>query len=245
MSLNSFTFNGKDSWEDFGVYIGGQGTYNAPQRVITKTSIPGRNGDLLHDEGRYMNATVTYPIVVMHEFREKTDELRAWLLSPTTYSVLRDTYHPDEFRMAVVSGGLDFETSAYNLTGKTQVIFDCKPQRFLISGNNWYTYTVTSGQGTTQTLTNPAPFASKPLIEIYGNGTVRINGARIIVSGVTTEYVRVDSETMNCYYSLTNLNSKVSLPGGFPELMAGNNNVVIDAGGEITKVRIQGRWWRL
>ena len=239
MSLNSFTFNGKDSWEDFGVYIGGQGTYNAPQRVITKTSIPGRNGDLLHDEGRYMNATVTYNIVVMHEFREKTDELRAWLLSPTTYVRLTDTYHPDEYRMAIVSGGLDFETSAYNLTGKTQVIFDCKPQRFLKSGENTITLTASG------TVTNPTLFDSKPLITVYGNGvcSFTLRNKTVTITDVSS-YVVVDSESMNVYKGATSMNDKVTLSDeGFPVLIPGNNGIAL--GGNTTKIEIVGRWWTI
>lgn len=237
MSLNSFTFNGKDSWDDFGVYIGGQGTYNAPQKVFTKTSIPGRNGDLLRDEGRFSNAFVTYNIVVMHEFRDKTDDLRAWLLSPNTYVRLEDTYHPDEYRMAIVSGGIDFETSAYNLTGRTQVTFDCKPQRFLKSGENTITLSASG------TVTNPTLFDSKPLITVFGNGTCSftLRNKTVTITDVSS-YVVIDSESMNAYKGATSMNDKVTLSDeGFPVLIPGNNGVTL--GGNTTKLEIVGRWW--
>lgn len=134
MSLNYFVFDGESSL-DYGVYIGGQNTYNAPERDVTKVSIPGRNGDLIQDNGRFLNVQVPYTIVVMDEFRDKTDAIKAWLLSKTGYCKLADTYHPGTYRLARVTGGIDFETSAFNATGKTQVIFDCKPERFLDSGD--------------------------------------------------------------------------------------------------------------
>lgn len=133
--MNYFIFDGESSL-DYGVYIGGQNTFNAPQRDVAKVAIPGRNGDIVQDNGRFLNVQVPYNIVVMDSFRDKTDAIKAWLLSKKGYCKLVDTYHPGTYRMAMVAGGIDFETAAYNLTGKTQVIFDCKPERFLDSGDD-------------------------------------------------------------------------------------------------------------
>ena len=54
--INYFTFDGKTS-TDFGMYISGSGTYNAPERDVTTYNIPGRNGDLIVDNGRFLNTT--------------------------------------------------------------------------------------------------------------------------------------------------------------------------------------------
>ena len=133
--MNYFIFDGESSL-DYGVYIGGQNTFNAPQRDVSKVAIPGRNGDLVQDNGRFLNVQVPYNIVVMDDFRDKTDAIKAWLLSKKGYCKLVDTYHPGTYRMARVAGGINFETAAYNSTGRTQVIFDCKPERFLDSGDD-------------------------------------------------------------------------------------------------------------
>lgn len=133
--MNYFIFDGESSLS-YGVYIGGQNTFNAPQRDVSKVAIPGRNGDLVQDNGRFLNVQVPYNIVVMDDFRDKTDAIKAWLLSKKGYCKLVDTYHPGTYRMARVAGGINFETAAYNLTGRTQVIFDCKPERFLDSGDD-------------------------------------------------------------------------------------------------------------
>ena len=43
--INWFIFDGKNS-RDYGIYISGSGTFNAPEMDITTVEIPGRNGDL-------------------------------------------------------------------------------------------------------------------------------------------------------------------------------------------------------
>ena len=47
---NTFTFDGKSS-ADFGVYLTGEGVFNAPERAVEMLSIPGRNGDYALDPG--------------------------------------------------------------------------------------------------------------------------------------------------------------------------------------------------
>lgn len=238
MSTNTFTFNGITS-STYGVYVGGQNTFNAPHRIVSKTAIPGRNGELVWDEGRFANVLVSYNIVVMNEFRTKTDNIKAWLLSPIGYCRLEDTYHPDHFRMGMVADNIDFETSAYNLTGKTQVVFDCKPQRFLKSGE---TATSLTANGS---VTNPTLFESKPLIRVYGSGTCSftVNNQTITITGVNS-YVDIDCETMNVYKGTTNMNANTTLgAGGFPVLTAGSNGFQLGTG--TTKLDITGRWWTI
>ena len=53
---------------DFGVYISGNGTYNAPARDVKSVAIPGRNGELTLDNGRFKNVTVKYPAFIVEDF---------------------------------------------------------------------------------------------------------------------------------------------------------------------------------
>ena len=57
---NSITFGGINS-ADFGIYISGEGVFNAPQRDVEMISVPGRNGAIALDRGRFQNIEVTYP----------------------------------------------------------------------------------------------------------------------------------------------------------------------------------------
>lgn len=238
MSINSFTFNGVSSASK-NLYVGGQHTFNSPQRDVTKVSVPGRNGDLVQDNGRFLNSQIAYNVVAMSDFVNTAKSVRNWLLSVTGYARLEDTYHPDHYRMARVADVIEFETSAYNATGKASITFDCMPQRFLKSGETATSFT---GSGT---ITNPTPFPSKPLIRVRGSGncSVTIGNQTITLTGVSG-YIDIDCDTMNCYNGSANKNANVTLGSqGFPTLKSGSTGVSFSGG--TTKVEITPRWWEL
>lgn len=233
--MNYLTYNGETS-ESFGVYIGGQGTYNAPVRDVTKVSVPGRNGDLIKDNGRFLNVSVSYPVVVIGDFADKVDLINSWLKSPATYCRLEDTYHPDYYRMAMAVDGIVYETGAWNRSGKGVITFDCKPQKWLKTGETAVTLSASG------TISNPTKFNSRPLIKVKGTGagTVTVNNQVITIDSINT-YTDIDCETMDCHKGTANRNSYVHLGGMFPELKPGSNSVSF-AGG-VTSVVITGRWW--
>lgn len=237
MGVNFFVFNGESSL-DHGLYVGGQGTFNAPQRDVTKVAIPGRNGDLIKDNGRWLNISVPYNIVIMDDFKYNADEVRAWLCEPESYARLEDTYNPDFYRLARLAESIDFSTSAFNKTGKATVIFDCKPQRFLKSGE------ALVQQTKNMMIFNPTRYASKPLIRVTcaGSGTVTVGLFTITLSDIST-YVDIDCETQDCFAGTTSLNNKVTLSDGFPVLMPRGN--MISWTGDVTGVSIAGRWYTI
>lgn len=233
---NCFTFAGKSS-KDFKVYISGQGTYNAPARVYSSYEIPGRSGDLFVDEKRYSNTDLTYPAFIFNDMKKNLEGFRSFLLSRKGYQRLEDTYHPDEFRMAIFKEDFEADIDQRHEVATFDIVFNCKPQRFLKSGEK--TYTLTSSGS----IRNPTDFESKPLIRVYGNGTVGIGSQSITLTG-TTNYTDIDCEMMDCYYETENRNSKVVFTNyDFPVLLPGVNNISLGNG--ITKVEITPRWWRL
>ena len=159
---------------DYGIYISGDGVYNAPERDVEFVSVPGRNGDIAMDNGRYNNITVTYPAgtfaKTQEEFREKLSDFRNAVLSQKGYQRLEDTYHPEEFRMAVYTAGLEVDPVAYQQAGKFELTFNCKPQRWLTVGA--LPIPVDSGD----VLQNPTVFDSSPLLEVEGYGNISFNG---------------------------------------------------------------------
>ena len=130
---NYLTYKGK-STRDFGVGISGPGVWNAPERDIESVSIPGRDGDLLIDNGRYRNIEVKYPAYIARGFNEKFDDFRDFMYSEPNYYKLQDTYHPEEFRLGILRNGVEAEPGTRNLSGRFDMVFDCKPQRFLSRG---------------------------------------------------------------------------------------------------------------
>ena len=272
--LNHLTYDGVDS-SSFGVFISGDGVFDAPARRGEMISIPGRNGSLFMDEGVFENITVEYPAFIGtgYEalFRQKLGDLRSWLSSRGNYKRLTDTYHPDEFRLGIFREGLEVNPEVITRAGNFTMKFDCKPQRFLLSGE------IPVGFSVNGSIFNPTLFASSPLIKVTGNGTVAIgeNGKyRFIVSN-NPGTIWIDSDIMEAYlpagdlYPWTDENGNqldqelgigLELMDGtvYPTNMLSHiefvNSVMpkIDPGEQpvymsptITELIIIPRWWRL
>ena len=229
------TFAGKNS-RDFGVWISGGGTYNAPARDIQTVQIPGRNGDLTFDNGRYQNIEVTYPAFIPNSFSANVAGVRDFFASQIGYKRLEDTYHPDEYRMAMYVGGFDVKTTPRNLAGVFDLSFNCKPQRFLKAGDQPITYSANGN------IYNPTLYAARPLIRAYGTGTLNINGIRVQIKAAN-QYTDLDCELMDAFKGSTNCNSNIVLTDGEFPVIAPGLNTVSKSG--ITTLIITPRWWRL
>ncbi len=182
MAVNTITFGNVNS-ADFGIYISGEGVFNAPVRDADMISIPGRNGSFLLDKGRFENIEVTYRAfnteANMATFIANVDAFRNAIVSQKGYQRLEDTFHTDEYRMASFIGGLEINPVLYNdHTSEFDITFNCKPQRFLKSGETQQT--VVNGGN----LLNPTLFESNPLVMVQGYGTLNIGDEEIRVDRV-------------------------------------------------------------
>lgn len=232
---HSLIFAGKDS-RDFGVWISGGGTFNAPARDVETASVPGRNGDLTYDNGRFSNITVEYPAFISRRFQPRIDGYRAFLTSKIGYQRLEDSYHPEEYRLAMYRNGLEVSPTARNLAGSFTLAFDCKPQRYLKSGEKTRTFTA-AGK-----LWNPTEFEALPLIRAYGTGNFTVNGRKITIKSAST-YTDIDSDLQDAYKGTTNCNGNIVLDNDyFPVLSPGENAVIMSG---ITRLIITPRWWTL
>ena len=167
-------FDGVSS-RTYGVYITGEAVYNAPERDVEMITIPGRSGSFALDKGRFENIEVTYPAGIAAdteaEFRDAISDFRNFLASRNGYVRLEDDYNPNEYRLAVYKSGLDV-TPAQLRAGEFDITFDCKPQRYLKSGED--AIEVDSGD----VVSNPTLFASSPMLEVEApnGGNIFING---------------------------------------------------------------------
>lgn len=235
---NYFTFDGNDS-RDFGVYISGSGTFSAPARAYSIETIPGRNGALIGNEKRLDNIELVYPAFCMSDVKTNLMNLRNLLLSLTGYKRLIDTYNPDEFRLAVFQGPFEPDMIRDLMAGEFNLSFNCKPQRYLLSGDE---VTELTANGS---VSNPTLFASQPWMRIYGTGRVYLGAEYVQISTQSPyEYIDIDCEMMDAYSGAVNCNKYVSVSNNdFPTLKPGSTNIVL--GTNITKVQIKPRWWRL
>ena len=234
---NYLIMDGVDS-RTFGLYINGVDTFGAPAREVSTLQIPGRNGDIIVKADRLQNYDLTYSSFIVRNFDANIAALRAFLLSHTSYFRLEDTYHPTEYRMAYFRGPFTPAVNQRLNAAKFDLVFTVKPQRFLKSGTSATTYT--DGQ----TITNPTLFVARPLIRVYGTGTIRIGGSTnptLTIAEHPSNYIDIDCDTMDAKYMYGNYNQYVSSSGNdFPRLAPGSNVVYITG---LSSVRITPRWW--
>lgn len=235
MSRNYIHYDNTDLRE-YGLYISGSSVFNAPERAYDVITIPGRNGALLGSERRLENIEVVYSSFIYKDFKVNMSGLRSFLLSRVGYKKLIDTYHPTEYRLAFYAGGIDAEMTSKLDAGQFELIFNCKPQRYLLSGDSPITLTGTS------TINNPTLFDAQPLIRVYGTGSITINGVTITISEADV-YTDIDCELMEAYKGNTLKNYAISLDStDFPVLSAGDNTIMLYG---VTSAIITPRWWTL
>lgn len=185
--FKGFELDGESS-KDYGVYITGEAVYNAPERDVEMISIPGRSGAFALDRGRFENIEVTYPAGIFADnetdFAEAISEFRNYLCSRHGYCRLMDDYNPNEFRMAIYKSGLEVEPAQLK-AGEFEIVFDCKPQRFLTAGET----PIPVGDGSM--ITNPTRFESSPILEVEGYGSIGINGETITIEDVDVGMIPV------------------------------------------------------
>lgn len=239
--FNDVIFDGK-ALSDFGVHVSGEGTFTTPEKIFETVEVPGRHGDLLIDSGRFENVSVTYPAFIFDDFRVNMRALRGYLLSRNGYCKLEDSYHPDEFRLAYYKEAFDPEVTLLQ-AGTFDLIFECKPQRWLKEGQNWIIDLAGTGK-----IFNPTYFEALPIIRIYGNGTITVGtGGSIKVTGNSNAYLDVDCTTMDAYFGSTLLNDKTTytFTEKKSEIFIPSGESTITLGSGITRVMIMPRWWTI
>lgn len=257
-----FTFGTVKSC-DYGVWISGEKSFFAPTRDVETVIVPGRNGTLTLDNGRWNNVEITYPCYMSGDFLSGYDAFKNAILTEMrtkakteTGILLSDTYHPNVQRYARCTGGFKPKPGPYNKSAKFDVTFDADPRAFLIT-NAWTQYasgaSISAPTGVYPTI-NPA----HPLIRLEwtsGTGTVTfvLNGVSITVTSPTYRPFYIDCESQRAFY-LTNGNpdrptyydDKLTLnDGAFPVLDSQANSFTYSASSDTMKIYINPRWWIL
>lgn len=206
-----------------------------PLRKLTKVSVPGRNGDLLIDEGTFENVTIPYKLIIPYGFRQNYLNLASFLCSIAGYKRLEYSGDPEVYRMARVQNDLQPTAGAFIRNGSFVVSFDCKPQRWLKSGENWVSFASSGG------IFNPTSQKAQPIIRIYGTGTIMIGSKTITVNTAGTEYIDFDCETLDASEGAYNRNSNIEIDFQDLSLNPGNNGITLNG----VTAQIKPRWWEV
>ena len=177
-NYHTFTFNGVRA-ADYGIYVTDVNVFNSAARDVEYIEIPGRDGAFALDRGRFQNISVVYKCAMTQDtdedFATAISEFRNAIASTKGYKRLEDDIHTDEYRMGVFSKGLDAPT-LNTKTATFDVEFNCQPQRFLKSGET--AVAVTSGG----TIENPTLYDASPVLQVWGFGSIGINGESITIN---------------------------------------------------------------
>ena len=231
-------FNGISS-QDLHIQVQTEPSYDFPEKDYDVTHVPGRNGDIVIDQGSWQNVSRKYNLAMdagKISYTEVASKLVQWLHSASGYARLEDSYEPDFYRMAMYkdSGSI---SNIFNKAGQIDVEFTCKPQRYFKSGEAADIFVASSE------YRNPTDFPAKPLVKIHGSGSgvVGIGTYTVTINDIIDGMI-VDSEQQDTYKGQMNCNSKVSITE-YPKLVSGNN--VISISGGVTSIEIIPRWWTL
>ncbi len=243
--VDYFTFGGRSS-STYGIYISGSETFAIPGRDRKMIQVPGRNGDLIMDNGRFENVEIRYRC-----FYKGNDFYSLWhafvngvLASTKTYAELTDTYNPSVVRYGVPILSMNPQMGPNNASSQFTIAFNCKPQQYFIDGLNETTFTASDYTINTSIRNGGAVQTAKPIIKVYGYGPLTIGTQTMQILSHSRPYMVIDSEAQDAYYGGINLNSYLQT-SDFPVLEPGVNNAIKTSGGHITRVGITPRWWRI
>lgn len=240
-------FNGKSS-RDFGLIISKYPPLNHGVKRGEAYTIAGRNGTFYREDGTYDNYIQPYEVAIREKNRRadlRAADVAAWLLGSSGFCRLEDTFEPEYFKMARYAGALNIE-QILGKYGKATLEFDCQPERWLKNGED--VQTLIAG---VNTIYNPTAFKAKPLIKMYGGGSM-------VLSVNDTEYFSVyeTAESWCCVIDcetgeITDDDgvSKIASTtfytryNDFPVLESGINTFEFDSNTDT--IEIIPRWWTL
>lgn len=246
--------------------------YRAPERAYSSLNIAGRNGNVIIDTGFYQNVERKYTMSMDSSkdnltFEGVSSAILSWLNPLNSghngYYKLTDAYDPSHFRWAKTKGDISI-TNVYGKAGTFELVFDCMPQRFLVSGEENLEF----GGTTVHSIINQTSQIARPKILVKAGSTVTIEndeysyGHKIINASSDTD-ITVDSTEEDCYYTLSGDISEIYYNGNgditfkhaeenggiidyftsyeFPVLYPGENKIKSSANG----FEIVPNWWVL
>lgn len=117
-----------------GIYVDAAVSFNKPAKRVQSISVPGRNGNLIIDEGAFDNVLISYPVYEKNSFPMEFDSIVNWLASLEGYQRIECSNDPTHFRLGRFVVPQTPTAKRLNRDGYYQLSFDCKPQRYLNLG---------------------------------------------------------------------------------------------------------------
>lgn len=256
MLNETFYIDGVDA-RNFGIYLQKPIEFSEAIPVVERQSIPGRNGDLIFETGSYENRTATaYCFCLRKDVEKAISTAGRFLMSKHGYRRLETSDDPEHFWLARIENSPQIVQRMRTLA-PFEITFDCKPQRFLRSGEEAVVLYPTEQDGlfgVTHTIYNQYGFPSKPLFKVFVDHVGTVFDASVFNNGESFGRVlgqikaeplniNIDCDTRNAYNDSGNQNQNIS-SYEFPEIRSGENTFRVWGVG-IEKVEFTPRWWEL
>ncbi len=231
--MSSIKWKNIDSSTIAGLIITSLPPISKPKMRTSTTEIDGLDGDIVENLG-YKSYTKTISIGLSYDY--DIDEVINYFNGQGKLVLSNE---PDKYYNAQIIDNIDFEKLLRFKTA--DVSFHVQPYKYLLNETKQI-LTVTTE--TSLTVENQGYEKSKPIITIYGSGTIQISINNINVFSVTIdeddEYITVDSMQEEAYCGATLKNRNMN--GDFPLLDSGES--VISWTGTVTKIEVEpkSRW---
>ena len=236
MLNETFYLDGIDA-QSAGIYLQKPIVFSEAVPNIESKTIPGRNGDLIFETGSYKNRSGSASCFCLQEDVEgAVSSAGRFLMRKKGYRRLETSDDPNHYWMARVENSPQMEMRI-RVLAPFDISFDCKPQRFLKSGENAVVFTASGS------LSNQYGQVALPLITLYGQGAGTLTIGSCVVEVIELDEVLfLDSDTQNAYNNNGNQNMNINAPT-FPTLPDGETQITFSGG--IERVEIVPRWWEL
>jgi predicted phage tail component-like protein len=194
-----------------------------PERDMELIPVQGRDGYLTNDLGSYRSAIKTVECTIRD--LSDIDYICNWLDGDGDVIFSNE---PTKVYKAVIKNQIEFSKIIREFHSFI-IQFECQPHKYMAT-NDVITLTTSPA-----TINNIGMINSKPVIKIYGTGTIviTINGHSIMMNNVVTS-VTLDSDIENAFSSAGNMNNDMT--GEFQDLIPGVNT--ISWTGTVTKVEV-------
>ncbi|TWW13176.1 hypothetical protein LABALGNA3A7_09820 [Dellaglioa algida] len=199
----------------------------APEAEYETEYVDGKDGSI--NRFKYykdIEQTIEFNILEDFNIKPQIRKIKAWLLNAKSFY-----FTDDDVLRKVKQVKIDGIKNSIAEYGVFTVAFTCDPFEYMREDKM---IDVKNGSD----IENIGTYKSLPLIKVYGNGKGTLSvGRNKIAVDLQKEYMLMDSEIKECYYTATNLGSYMT--GEFIELIPGKNKLVFNGG--VTKVEIQRR----
>lgn len=235
--MSHIIWKGTNSNSVKGILIQSLPPITKPKMRTSTTQIDGKDGDVVEYLG-YESYSKQIKIALTRNY--DIDEVMNYF---NGIGELTLSNEPDKYYIAEIIDSIDYEKL---INFKTAIVkYHVQPFKYLKDEKS-YTYTKEENPSTEDSLflevENKGYEYSKPIITIYGTGTIQLllNGLSVFDIDMDEEYITVDSEKEDAYFESTLKNRQMI--GVFPKLNPGKNKITWV--GDLHKIIVEpkSRW---